>query len=278
MAACFPIRHTGTKHSPPDMTGLHNRRSKGIPMDKQDLVSRIKSRSAIKDPTTAAFESTGRLAAEEVHGRIKKYFPGRQDLAVLDFGSGSGRVAIPLARLLQTKRLCCVDVDREAVEYIALELGASCETGVNGYLPPLAFGDHSFDFVYSISVWSHLPEDLSLAWLAEMHRIVKPGGVVLITVAGETVLEHWKKTDAAQWQDVTVDEFNTRKFVYREYPHIQHNEKTYPGISGKGSWGNTLIHPDYIRAKWSHLFDILEIAPRGMNGRQDIVVLRSKGP
>ncbi|MGH8468116.1 MAG: class I SAM-dependent methyltransferase [Gammaproteobacteria bacterium] len=246
-------------------------------MDKQELVKSISSRSSIKNTTTDAFRKTGRQAAEIVKNKINKHFHDLGVLNVLDFGAGSGRVAIPLASLINLRRFCCVDVDREAIEYLAMELGESCEASVNGYVPPLCFKDNSFDFVYSISVWSHMPEDLSMTWLKETQRIVRPGGIVLITVAGEVVLDHWKKHYPAQWSNVEIDAFNKQKFIYKAYPHIDSNEKQYPGISGKGSWGNTLIHEDYVRAEWSALFDILEFEPSGMNGQQDIVVLRSRG-
>jgi len=245
-------------------------------MDKQELANNISSRSSIKDPTTDGFKEAGRKAAEIVMKKINKHFHDVRALNVLDFGAGSGRVAIPLANLIKMARFCCVDVDREAIEYLAIELGESCEASVNGYIPPLCFEDNSFDFIYSISVWSHMPEDLSMAWLKEMQRMVKPGGIVFITVAGKVVLDQFKKHVPGQWANVTIDAFNNDKFIYKEYPHIQSNEKHYPGISGKGSWGNTLIHKDYVYAEWGALFDILEFEPSGMNGQQDIVVLRSK--
>ena len=245
-------------------------------MDKEELIEKIKSRSSIKDPTSAAFAGAGSKAAAIVNKTVMQYVQSPNPLSVLDFGAGSGRVAIPLVTLLKMGRFCCVDVDREAIEYLAGELGEKCEASVNGYLPPLQFEDKSFDFIYSISVWSHLPEDLSLAWLKEMKRIVKPGGVVLITFGGVVVLEQLKKRFPDQWGNVTTEQFNKEKFLYREYVNIQKNEKHYPGIAGKGSWGTALIHKDYLNSKWAELFEVLKFEPSGMNGRQDVVILRSR--
>ena len=47
-------------------------------------------------------------------------------------------------------------------------------------------------------------------------------------------------------------------------------------IVGAGSWGTALIHKDYLNSKWAELFEVLKFEPSGMNGRQDVVILRSR--
>jgi SAM-dependent methyltransferase len=51
--------------------------------------------------------------------------------------------------------------------------------------PPLRYGDRTFDFVYALSVFTHLTEDSARRWLAELVRILKPRGMLLFTVHGE---------------------------------------------------------------------------------------------
>jgi SAM-dependent methyltransferase len=50
--------------------------------------------------------------------------------------------------------------------------------------PPLPFEDASFDLVYSISVFTHLDEEMQDAWLNELKRVLRPGGILIITVHG----------------------------------------------------------------------------------------------
>src|SRR5262249_35167165 len=51
----------------------------------------------------------------------------------------------------------------------------------NDRLPPTGFPAESFDFVYALSVFSHLSEDAHRKWLEEFKRILAPGGVFIAT-------------------------------------------------------------------------------------------------
>ena len=42
-------------------------------------------------------------------------------------------------------------------------------------MPPLPFPDRFFDFVYSISIFTHLPEAMQFAWLEDINRVLKAG-------------------------------------------------------------------------------------------------------
>ena len=63
--------------------------------------------------------------------------------------------------------------------------------------PPLDFPDGHFDFVYAISIWSHFGERSARAWLEEMHRIVAPGGHLVLTVHGAQSIAHASRSARA---------------------------------------------------------------------------------
>jgi SAM-dependent methyltransferase len=50
--------------------------------------------------------------------------------------------------------------------------------------PPLPLEDDALDVVYAISIWSHFGRDAALRWLAEMQRVIRPGGVLVLTTHG----------------------------------------------------------------------------------------------
>lgn len=235
-----------------------------------EIARSIARRSSIKDPNSDAFVRSGRAAAETIARHLQALLPPGP-ARVLDFGCASGRVLIPLARKLPEIRFAGTDIDAEAVEYVRLTAPENVETSVNSYEGRLPYEDGSFDAVYAVSVWSHLPERLSDHWLAEVRRVLEPDGVALISVGGEQSLENWRKSHV-RWREVTLADYEREGFLYREFPNLESSPDAYPGVTE--SWGNTLVHPDYIRRIWGRIFDVLAIEPRGMNGNQDLVVLR----
>jgi hypothetical protein len=54
----------------------------------------------------------------------------------------------------------------------------------NGLRPPLRHSDGLFDFVFSISLFTYLPEDMIFEWLDELRRVTKTGGLVALSVHG----------------------------------------------------------------------------------------------
>lgn len=53
--------------------------------------------------------------------------------------------------------------------------------------PPLPYGDAQFDLVYALSVFTHMHEENARAWLAELARVVRPGGLALLTYLDEAL-------------------------------------------------------------------------------------------
>jgi predicted SAM-dependent methyltransferase len=50
--------------------------------------------------------------------------------------------------------------------------------------PPTKYPAGKFDFIYALSVFTHLPELDQLAWMDEFHRILRPGGYLLLSLHG----------------------------------------------------------------------------------------------
>ena len=98
---------------------------------------------------------------------------------VLDLGCGNGR----LLKILQDKKIEYIGVDssRKLIE-IAKEKHPNFQFLVADALS-LPFLENSFDKVFSISVFHHIPsEELRLQFLKETKRILKPKGILILTV------------------------------------------------------------------------------------------------
>jgi len=106
--------------------------------------------------------------------------------AVLDWGVGCGRVARHLAPGLGNRFHGC-DIDADNVNWCRGHLpGTYKESKLQ---PPLPYQSNSFDVVYGVSVFTHLRAQWEEAWLEELHRVLRPGGTMLVTVHGRTTVD-----------------------------------------------------------------------------------------
>ena len=106
---------------------------------------------------------------------------------VLDAGCGSGRTLQELGRL---REVSGIELDPDAAEMArARGLG---EVMV-GRLEELPWADASFDLITCLDVIEHTPDDR--AALAELLRVCRPGGWLLVTVPAYQAL--WSLHDEA---------------------------------------------------------------------------------
>jgi ubiquinone/menaquinone biosynthesis C-methylase UbiE len=102
---------------------------------------------------------------------------------VLEVGCGTGDVAIA-AHALTGAHGTVAGID-PAPEMIAVARRKAQSAGATvdfqlGVIEALAFPDHTFDVVLSSLMMHHLPADLRRQGLAEIARVLKPGGRLLI--------------------------------------------------------------------------------------------------
>ena len=103
--------------------------------------------------------------------------------ALLDFGCGCGRVVRRWRDLAGTDIVGC-DINPKMIAWCTQNLpyGTFLVTELD---PPLPFDRDRFDVVYAFSVFTHLPEALQFAWIAEFGRVIRPGGLLVISTLGE---------------------------------------------------------------------------------------------
>lgn len=106
-------------------------------------------------------------------------------LEVLDFGCGSGRIARWLAPEVigAGGGFSGSDLNPRLVAWCRANLPGRYDR--NRLRPPLQRPDASLDVVYAYSVFTHLREPQARAWLAEIARVLRPGGLALLTFHDE---------------------------------------------------------------------------------------------
>jgi len=105
--------------------------------------------------------------------------------SVLDIGCGTGRVLAGWYLDDPTRHLRGYDINPTLVEWAVRSMPRSMSFAVNAMLPPLPEQSESVDLAFMISVFTHLSLDIQRGWVAELHRLLKPGGIFLLTLQGD---------------------------------------------------------------------------------------------
>ncbi len=202
------------------------------------------------------FLKVGAQSAQDLYGAIIRAGKKPEDIrAVLDFGCGCGRTIIWLHKLLPA-RWFGTDIDPDAIGWCQDHLQYAA-FGVNAPEPPLPYPDGVFDLVYGISVLTHLDERMQFLWLAELRRVTRPGGLVLLTVHGDQHLQSL----APRWQEEVRERgiaFVPTRIWRSVFPEW---------------YQNTYHSPEYVKREFSRFFTVRDYLPGGLNGHQDLVTL-----
>jgi 2-polyprenyl-3-methyl-5-hydroxy-6-metoxy-1,4-benzoquinol methylase len=169
-----------------------------------------------------------------------------------DFGCGCGRLSRALIEDDRARRLTGVDPDEAAVRWAAGHLRGSFRT--IDRRPPTAMPAGSFDVAVAISVFTHMEESSQRAWLAELRRLLRPGGLFIVSTLGPDRLNLVPGLTEGQ-----SDEFAARGFLFA------------PG-GGAFNWNGAFHNRAFMEETWSPLFRLRDFRPEGMTRFQDLSV------
>jgi SAM-dependent methyltransferase len=203
----------------------------------------------------ATFRDTGReLAGIFTEIVVEDCPPGPR---VLDWGCGPGRVTAHLTRSDWQIEGC--DIDAEAVAWCAANIpGAAFQ--VTGLAPPLPYGAATFEAVIACSVFTHLQAAAQHEWLAEIARILRPGGILAASVHGQPAADAYMPL----------------------LPHILRDngifdgliDTSLDGIAPQGYYRVTFQSEDYTRREWDRYLDVIEYREAGLTPTHDLVICR----
>jgi SAM-dependent methyltransferase len=228
----------GARHDTTTVTG------DGLPLPPALLRVRVTA-----SPEPDEFLRSGKEGAELIRRTVANHVgSGIESLgALLDFGCGCGRVARYWARLDGPDVFGC-DYNPELVAWCRENL-PFMQADVNGLSPPLPHPAERFDLVYAISVFTHLSERMQHEWMAEMRRVLRPGGLLFFTTHGDRYAEALTKPGGPGLDDyragrlvVTDEEVEGLNLCAAFHPYRWVVDEMLTGFellehSPEGAWG-----------------------------------------
>lgn len=128
---------------------------------------------------------TGEQLARTFSDLVDKHLPERT-LSVGEWGCGVGRIIRHMRPINPRIERCIgMDYDPRMVAWCSQHI-PGVEFVRNHLMPPTTIRDGYFDAVYCFSVLTHLSESAHHAWVAEMRRMIRPGGLFLFTTMGDS--------------------------------------------------------------------------------------------
>jgi SAM-dependent methyltransferase len=212
--------------------------SAGAPYPPFELATRVLSLEGRQDPQ-AAYDALGAQTKAALLGLLPDdwSFAGRR---VLDFGCGAGRTLRQFLAEAETAEVWGADVDAASVEWLTRHLCPPLHAVRCGERPPLPFADGSVDLAWAISVFTHLT-DASAAWLLELHRVLRPDGLLMASYMGR-----W---NATTWTGEPWDEDRIGMNV------LHHGNAWSEG-------GPVVLMSDWwVREHWGRAFEFVAVAP-----------------
>jgi SAM-dependent methyltransferase len=197
---------------------------------------------------------------EIARGWLHRAGPPRAGDLLLDCGAGTGRFAQEMAA---DCRVMVLDDHEEALRMLRTKFRADQVISLAGDRVPLP--DGSLEYVTALDVLEHTPDDRAV--VEGFHRLLKPGGIALVTVPAsmalwsdwDVVLHHYRRYSktslgvlfpATHWELVYLNYTNV--WVYpgvwlvrkwrRWFPSSRRTEDKIPP-----SWLNALLRALFVK-------------------------------
>lgn len=221
-----------------------------IPLPPRELLANIQM-----TPWAREYLGVGRRSAESIAGQLKfARIPDSADIALLDFGCGSGRILRYFRHKAWELHGC--DIDGDAIAWSRRALSFA-RLAVSPESPPLPYGDASFDVVISVSVFTHFSPDEQRRWAEDLARVTRPGGLLILSTMGPSVLPnfpHYATPADAERLDEDGSLFFRRTGAFN-------NSAAFHSVGG-------------LVDLFGSRFSLLRWLERGLDGFQDLSVFR----
>lgn len=175
---------------------------------------------------------------------------------LLEWGCGPGRVIRHIPVLDKNLDVFGSDYNNESIAWCQNKI-PNIKFVKNELNPPLPFMDNYFDFIYAISVFTHLSENVCLSWIDELSRVLIPRGLFIVWTNGDKIAERILPEERKK--------YNEGNFVVRD-KYVE-GKKMFLSFHPP-TWVENILLKDY---------EILKHYPGGFSGlSQDVWLAKLK--
>ncbi len=159
--------------------------------------------------------------------RIVKLFKKKGVKRVLDLGCGSGRHIVYLAKNgFEVYGIDIAPVGIKITKDWLKKEGLTAKLRIGSVYKKLPYKNNFFDAVVSIQMFHHERIESIRKAIKEIERILKPNGLIFMSVRRRKLGRNWKK-------DIIIEKYGLRVSRYkvigpRTYTPIEHDEKGLP--------------------------------------------------
>ena len=198
---------------------------------------------------------------------------GIQPQSILDFGSASGRVVRHFRNQLDDATVWAADINPNHIRWLTTHFPLRLRAVVVGELPGLPIADNSFDLICAFSVFTHIDE-LEMNWLAELRRVMRPGGLCYFTIHND---ETWHALSKLSPENRLIKSMlKTPTFEIEQLHQPIPQGKTAYHFAKDGLYCSQVFHSnDYLMDVWGQFFEIIEVQPCA-HQNQSVVVMAKR--
>jgi len=182
-----------------------------------------------------------------------------QNRRILDWGCGPGRIIRHLPNVIGNGcEYFATDYNKKSIDWCFKNL-TNIKFNKNSLIAKLPYDDNFIDVIYGISVFTHLSEQSHYNWYNELHRVLKPNGIMFLTTHGDNF--------KVKLTDLQVKKFNDNKLVVR-------------GVKKEGHRVCSAFHPrEFMRNLFSNVEILEHIESKPEKGKflpQDIWIIKKE--
>ena len=237
---------------------------------------------------------SGEVSLHEAHTffrEVKAYasYAGRPvapHRRMLDFGCGWGRVLRLFMKDIEPTNLFGTDsTSRFLLDARRCNPALAfmpCEK-----VPPTIFAPDSLDYVISWSVFSHLDEYYATRWVEEFHRLLKPGGLVMMTTQSRRFIQFCAEMRVRRasgirlehhWYEICADSFLDESHANSRYEAGLFLHSSTDQAPNEGAhYGEAIIPRGFVTKNWGSMFRLIDFVDNAVRLPQALIVLQKPG-